>query len=316
MNNNVFFSLIVPVYNVEKYLGRCLKSILSQDYTDYEIICVNDGSTDRSLDILNEYASRYTNIKVVSQVNQGLGEARNTGLKYVTGDFVWFIDSDDWIEEGALRSITNFIQKNKDCDVVIINAFRTNDKGEKILFNALAEPLQGNENVNTEAYIHSLLNCDSLPSAWLKLFKKGVISQYSFSKGFYEDVPLVRVFHKADLNIGYLAKPFYNYFYRDGSIMTKVDHRLLDMFHQYDLIYNEYKDLPEYNLGLTHLLYYWTGKQLSNVDTPKFADIKEAIYKEFEDRKKTVLPFRRLFFSNLNLKRKIKLLLFKLKFNL
>lgn len=316
MNNNIFFSLIVPVYNVEKYLGRCLDSILSQDYVDYEIICVNDGSTDSSLGILNEYAARYTRIKVVCQENQGLGAARNTGLKYVTGDFVWFIDSDDWIEECALSSINSFIQKNSDCDVVIINAFRTNDQGEKIYFNALAESLRGSKNVNVEAYIQSLLNCDSLPSAWLKLFKSSVIVQYSFSKGFYEDVPLVRVFHRADLNVGYLAKPFYNYFYREGSIMTKVDYRLLDMFHQYDLIYEEYKDLHEYNLGLTHLLFYWTGKQLSNVEDTSFAEIKEAIYKEFKKRKKKVLPFGRLMLSNLTLRRKTKLMLFKLKFNL
>ena len=314
--NNIFFSLIVPVYNVEKYLGRCLDSILSQDYQDYEIICVNDGSIDSSLDILKEYSSRNTKIKVVSQVNQGLGEARNTGLKYVNGDFVWFVDSDDWIEEGALRMINQFVQFHPDCNVVIINGFRTNDRGHKTPMYALPKQLEKKVTVDSEAYIKSLLNSDSNYSAWIKLFQKDVIKQYKFSKGFYEDVPLIRVYHQPGIKIGYLAKSLYNYFYRDGSIMTKVDHRMLDMFHQYDLVYKEYIGSPQYRLGLSLLLYYWTGRQLSKVDSSKYSNIKGAIFQEFVDRKKKVLSFGRLMLSDISLRRKMRILLFKLKFNL
>lgn len=314
--DKVFFSLIVPVYNVEKYLERCLNSILSQDYTDYEIICVNDGSTDSSLKILKEYAAKNTKIKIVSQVNQGLGEARNTGLKYVTGDFVWFIDSDDWIEEGALRLLNQFVLLHPKYNVIVINAFRTSDKGEKTPIYALSRQLGKEGKIDNDAYIKSLLNSDSIHSAWIKLFQKDVIKQYKFSKGFYEDVPLIRVYHQPGIHIGYLPKPFYNYFYREGSIMTKVDKRLLDMYRQYDLVYREYKDSQEYKLGLSHLLYYWTGKQLSNVDSLKYSEIKDAIYQEFIDRKKNVLSFGRLMLSDINIRRKMKLLLFKLKFKL
>lgn len=313
---NIFFSLIVPVYNVEKYLGRCLDSILLQDYIDYEIICVNDGSTDGSLNILQEYSSKYKNIKVISQENQGLGAARNTGLKHIAGDFVWFIDSDDWIEEGSLQALNRFILQNPDNNIVIANAFRTNEKGYKSNFYALSKFLRKNKFVNTESYIKSLLYYDSSPSAWLKVFKKNVIESYEFSKGFFEDVPLIRIYHRANIKIGYLDKPLYNYFYREDSIMTKIDKRLLDMFSQYDLVYNEYHNVREYKKGLTHLLYYWTGIQMEKVRDTGCSEIMIALQKEFKKRKSKVLPFACLMFSSLNFRRKIKLLLYKFRLNL
>ena len=91
-------SVTVPVYNVEKYLERCLKSILNQTFKgDYEIICVDDGSTDNSGKILDKYSNKYPNLKVIHQENQGLSEARNTAMKYVTGKYTMFVDSDDFI---------------------------------------------------------------------------------------------------------------------------------------------------------------------------------------------------------------------------
>ena len=100
-------SIIVPVYNVEKYLSRCLDSILNQDMAlnDYEIIIVNDGSTDKSGDICLEYASKYSNIRYFEQKNQGQSVARNVGLKNATGEYIWFIDSDDFIESNSLYGL-------------------------------------------------------------------------------------------------------------------------------------------------------------------------------------------------------------------
>ena len=100
-------SLIVPVYNVEKYIEKCLLSCLKQDIpqSDYEIIVVNDGSPDSSLAIAERIAAAATNIIIVSQKNGGLSAARNTGLKIAKGDYIWFIDSDDTIKENCLKSI-------------------------------------------------------------------------------------------------------------------------------------------------------------------------------------------------------------------
>lgn len=101
------FSVIVPVYNVEKYLRECLDSVLNQSYPDWEAICVNDGSTDGSAAILEEYAQKEARVKVVSQPNGGLSAARNTGLKAASGEYVLFLDSDDWLEPQALEVLAS-----------------------------------------------------------------------------------------------------------------------------------------------------------------------------------------------------------------
>lgn len=100
-------SLVIPVYNVEKYLARCLDSCLHQDLAadEYEIIVVNDGSPDGSKEIAEKYASEYANIKLYNQKNGGLSVARNNGLEKAQGEYVWFVDSDDWIEENCLAGI-------------------------------------------------------------------------------------------------------------------------------------------------------------------------------------------------------------------
>lgn len=101
------FSVIIPVYNVEYYLKACLDSVLNQTFEDWEAICVNDGSTDNSATILEEYSHKDGRFKVVNQPNGGLSAARNTGLKAAAGEYVLFLDSDDWIEDNALEILSN-----------------------------------------------------------------------------------------------------------------------------------------------------------------------------------------------------------------
>ena len=95
-------SIIIPVYNVEKYLKKCLNCIVNQTLTDFEVICINDGSTDNSLEILNEYAKNDKRFIVISQENQGQGVARNRCLELVKGEYIQFIDPDDWVETNML----------------------------------------------------------------------------------------------------------------------------------------------------------------------------------------------------------------------
>lgn len=102
----MLFSLIIPVFNVEKYLGDCLDSVLDQSFQDWEAICVNDGSTDGSSSLLAGYAAKDARIKVVSQANAGTAVARNTGLKEASGDYIFFLDSDDWLEANALQILS------------------------------------------------------------------------------------------------------------------------------------------------------------------------------------------------------------------
>lgn len=111
-------SIIIPVYNVEKYLARCLDSILNQNISNYEIILVDDGSKDKSGDICDEYSTKYRNVNTYHKENGGASDARNYGIKKATGDYIWFIDSDDYIDDDCLGKIID-IMKNKESDVII-----------------------------------------------------------------------------------------------------------------------------------------------------------------------------------------------------
>ena len=102
-------SLVIPVYNTEKYLEQCLDSVLAQTFTDFEVICVDDGSTDKSIKILSEYQKKDSRIKVVFEAHKGVGNARNVGLKMATGDFIQFLDSDDFFEPIMLFICSFFV---------------------------------------------------------------------------------------------------------------------------------------------------------------------------------------------------------------
>jgi len=120
------FSIIIPVYNVESYLCECLDSVLSQTYTDYEVICINDGSTDGSRSILETYTQQHTKIKIIHQHNQGLSASRNRGIREAIGDYIFFLDSDDWIEPDALMILA---EKENGEDLVCFNGRRYFENG-------------------------------------------------------------------------------------------------------------------------------------------------------------------------------------------
>lgn len=117
-------SIIIPVYNVEKYIERCLQSCLEQDLevSDYEIIVVNDGSPDNSLEIANNFAREHSNIKILDQQNYGLSVARNEGLKIAQGKYIWFVDSDDWIKTNCILELYNLCNDNN-LDVLLFDAW-------------------------------------------------------------------------------------------------------------------------------------------------------------------------------------------------
>ena len=96
-------SIVIPVYNVEKYLKQCLESVVNQTLDKIEVICINDGSTDNSLNILKEYEKKYNNIIIIDQENKGPGFARNIGMKRASGKYIYFLDSDDYIELNAME---------------------------------------------------------------------------------------------------------------------------------------------------------------------------------------------------------------------
>ena len=129
-DSSIKFSIIVPVYNVEKFLRESLDSIISQTLKDFEVICVNDGSTDNSLDILEEYAKNDSRFKIISQENQGQGIARNKAIDIAQGKYLLFVDPDDWIETNALEQIWNKAEAT-DANIVQFNYEIYNDLTQK-----------------------------------------------------------------------------------------------------------------------------------------------------------------------------------------
>ena len=113
---NIKISIIVPCYNVEKYLPECLDSLLNQTFKYFEIICVNDGSNDSTLSILEKYSKKDSRIKIISQKNKGLSGARNTGIDAAKGDYIAFLDSDDWVDNNFYLKLYEAITKHN-CDI-------------------------------------------------------------------------------------------------------------------------------------------------------------------------------------------------------
>lgn len=128
---NIKVSVIVPIYNVERYLNECLDSIINQTYKNLEIILVNDGSTDKSGEIAKEYAKKDNRIKLVTKKNAGLGYARNTGLEHVTGKYVYFIDSDDYVAEDALETAVKELE-NSNADLSIFGYKTVSETNKEI----------------------------------------------------------------------------------------------------------------------------------------------------------------------------------------
>ena len=133
---DVKVSVIVPVYNVEKYLRECLESLVNQTLKEIEIICINDGSDDSSLEVLNEYASKDSRFKIISQQNQGQGIARNKGIDIANGEYLQFVDPDDWVETNMLEKLYNFANKNNS-NVVRFNYSNYNDYSGKFKKNTI-----------------------------------------------------------------------------------------------------------------------------------------------------------------------------------
>lgn len=125
----MYFSIIVPVYNVEKYLNRCIDSILSQGFKSYEIILVDDGATDSCPAICDKYGLLSNKIKVVHQKNGGLSKARNVGMEKAIGQYIMFLDSDDWIAEYSLSTFAKIIDKDQ-CDLIVGRARTISDEGK------------------------------------------------------------------------------------------------------------------------------------------------------------------------------------------
>lgn len=225
-------SIIIPIYNVEPFISQCLDSIYNQHFSedDFEVIAVNDGTPDNSMSIVERFAKQHKNLKIVNQKNQGLSVARNTGLDHAKGEYVWFVDSDDWLTKDALSVVLNAILRDSNIDVfatVLIMQYEKTGKTEieyKPNYNVRSgrDYMFRNNNANRGA-------CQRY------IFKKSFLEKYGlkFMPGVYhEDGEFSnRMLYLAEKLI-ILPIPVYNYRIRtSGSIMSS---RKMKM--NYDLV--------------------------------------------------------------------------------
>ena len=210
-------SVIVPVYNVEVYLEKCLDSLINQTLDEIEIICVNDGSTDRSGDILECYKKEYPNIKIINKKNGGLSDARNSGLKHVNGKYIGFIDSDDWAELDMFEKLYNQAEKYN-ADICISNYNEVYEDGIKKV-----DDIEEKYPILHEA------------SVWNKLFKREFIEKNNalFPVGlWYEDNAFTYRLLLSNPVITNISDYLYNYRkVREGSIMnSQASSKIYDMY--------------------------------------------------------------------------------------
>lgn len=175
-------SIIIPVYNAEKYLDNCLNSVVNQTLSSIEIIIVNDGSNDASLSICEKYAIRDNRINIINKKNEGVSIARNTGIEFATGEYIMFVDSDDWIDLNMCEVMVNEII-SKDADIVFCNHIKEyNDKSKREEFDSKREFI-GNNAVKSDIILPLIEEDDgdihhkraSFRSPWGKLFKRSII---------------------------------------------------------------------------------------------------------------------------------------------
>ncbi|CBK75194.1 Glycosyltransferases involved in cell wall biogenesis [Butyrivibrio fibrisolvens 16/4] len=231
--SEVRFSLIVPIYNVKPFLDRCMDSLLSQQRDDYEIILVDDGSTDGCAEMADAYAAKYSFVSCVHKENGGLSSARNKGLEFAKGEYVFFIDSDDWIDENALSVLAESVQHERP-DVVKFDYTRM-PAGEKIS-SCVNDGLYGKEEILDFLLPKALEKTgEFIFSAWSYIYRRDFLEKNSLifiSERLIgsEDYQFnANVFLHAN-SIMVISEALYYYDYREGSLTARYRPKLIGQY--------------------------------------------------------------------------------------
>lgn len=228
-------SVIVPVYNTEKYLRKCLDSLINQTLKDIEIIIVNDGSPDNSQKIIDEYSNKYSHIiKAYKKENGGLSDARNYGIKKASGDYIGFIDSDDFAEKNMFEELyLKAVSQNFDmvvCDIKYI--FDSNSNIVSSLVNDDVFTLDDKKRQMINIY----------PAVWNKIYKKDLFKKIHFKKNvWYEDVDFLYRLFPFLKKIGVVKKALVNYVQREGAITHTFNNKVYDYIDNWNGIIDFYK---------------------------------------------------------------------------
>jgi len=292
------FSIIIPVYNVEKYIKECLDSVMNQTYNNYEVIVVNDGTKDRSMDIVKNY-----DVKVINQENQGLSAARNIGASKAKGEYILFVDSDDTIETDLLQRLDKALEK--DTDLIRYQLREVYEDKESIDYKEESFSTCSGENAFKKICKYHIVEAAPVYAIRREFFEK---EKFEFAKGMvHEDfglIPLIIMKAKKVKSISYIG---YNYRQRSNSIMSTNDYK---------------KTKKKVNDFLKHYTYLITEINKTDLDSKvfksfianslilKITELKGNDYKEY----KKILKEEKVFDNVLadTLPRKIKRVILKI----
>lgn len=284
-------SVIVPVYNVSKYLEKCLISLVNQTLLDIEIVVVNDGSKDDSDKIISKYEKEYpTKIKSYKKENGGLSDARNYGIKHANGEYIGFVDGDDFVDIRMFKEMYDEAIK-KSYDIVVCDLFYVYDYDCIPHDSAIKKETTDIKSVMLNIY----------PTAWNKIYKREFLNSHDllFKKNvWYEDVEFIYRVLPYVKSIGCVKKPFYQYVQRSGAISKTYDERLYNYIDNWNGLVTYYKENKLYNKFYFELEYcyirYIYGtflKQAMNFENPK--DFKKALNTAYSEVKKHFPKYRK-----------------------
>ncbi|MGN1420917.1 MAG: glycosyltransferase family 2 protein [Eubacterium sp.] len=320
-------SVIVPIYKVEKYINQCVDSIISQTYRDLEIILVDDGSPDNCPSICDEYAKQDIRIKVVHKENRGLMSARQAGLKVATGDYIGFVDGDDWIEPDMYESFAELIEKYNP-DMAVCEFFYSSPNNKDVSNQSLNKPFYNKSDLQSEVYPTMLFtgeyyNFGVNPCCWSKVFKKGLLE-----KNLYNVTTDIRMGEDAAFtypclleaeSVCYVNKPLYNYRINPESMTNSYDSRLEDtILIPYDILkscfekYNDRQLMSQLDNYLFYLLNIMIRNEVSQNNKKGSAEIRKTIGK-FVYNPEVITVLKRLDISSLPFRKKLVAKLFQFK---
>lgn len=297
-------SIVIPCYNVDQYVGKCIESVLNQTYKDLEIICIDDGSTDDTGNILNFYETKDTRIRVIHQINQGLAETRNIGKELTTGEYLYYLDSDDYIEPDTIEIMAQKAIETG-ADIVVggfyieyVNGGKKRNNSKDIILNLNSKEALG-------LYLYSrYIN----PIACGKLYRTELLDNVSYPKGrLYEDMATTyQIIVKAHKVI-FCSYPFYHYVQRSSSIgkiankeLNKQLEQAVDEYWNYISDCAEIRDKAFAGRAFWHLVAY--NRMICAGD--KDDELHDRLKDEIE-------PLKIMGCKYTSLRKKIQLLLFK-----
>ena len=246
--NEPLISVIVPIFKVEKYLKKCIESIINQTYSNLQIILIDDGSPDKCGKICEKYAAKDNRIQVVHKENGGLSDARNVGISIAKGEYIGFVDSDDYLENNMYEYLFNLLNLHN-ADVSICNFYNVIEGKQKV--NNIDD---GIKIYNKVDILKEILLDETIQSyAWNKLYKKSLFNNIKYPVGkTYEDIGTTFYILENCNKVAVTGKPLYNYVKRKNSIVNVISEKtIIDyielVIERYKYINENYSELENYN---------------------------------------------------------------------